>query len=213
MKLFFSLAFCCLVFNGFSQSFRLSGTALWVSSDEVAGTYNNGDSYSGTVNGGLQWGASGEYLINNKYGLELGFLTQKTTIPLSYKNTYETRSSEYELSVSSLLLKGNRYFGKKENKIQGVLGLAVGLNMFNYHDISSKAYPAFQANTGLIYWPAKVIGIKLHGQYQYSSQGTGEAISVKYFTEKSGGLKSSTPLSQFGIGLSAIFVMDEIFKE
>jgi hypothetical protein len=110
-------------------------------------------------------------------------------------------------------LKGNRYFGKKENKIQGVLGLGVGLNMFNYHDLSSKSYPAFQVSTGFIYWPARVIGIKLNGQYQYSSKGTGEAISVKYFTEASGGLKSSTPLSQFGIGLSAIFVMDEIFKE
>ena len=209
MRICILFAFCCLTFNGFSQSFRVSGIVLANSSDKVSAIYNDGFSYTGTIEGGLQWGGTAEYLFNEKYGVEFSFQNYKTTLPISFTTGRGTGERDYALRIGWWMLKCNRYFGQKSNKFQGFAGIGAGANIAVAHNYwaeeSSEAYLAFQANTGVIYWVAKPVGLKLNVQYQYSPKGTGD---VFLFGDKSVGAKSSSSISQFGLGLGLVFVLD-----
>jgi hypothetical protein len=208
MRVFTAFVICFISLNGLSQSFRLSASAMYVTSDEVTGTYNRGSSYSGIVKAGFQWGAGAEYLFNDKYGAEFTFQYQNTSIPLTYVTSPVTKLQDRTLELGWLMLKCNRYLGNKTNKLQGFLGLGGGICMVNTYNLPgySKSYFAIQGNAGMIYWPANFIGIKLNGQYQISPEGVGDAFHPDKQTTL--GIKSASPLSQFGIGAGLVFVLD-----
>ena len=210
MKLVVALACCFISINGFSQSLRLSGIALIHSSENISGIYNNGSSYTGTIKAGLQWGGGVEYLLDKKYGIEFSFQQQKTTLPLSYKIPYETGVENHDLNLGWMMLKCNRYFGQKTNKLQGFAGIGAGIVMVKsgrWGATTGVSYFGMQANAGIIYWLIKPIGIKLSGQYQLSPKGTGDVFMISYLPT-SEGLKSSSSISQFGLGLGIVIVLD-----
>lgn len=200
--------------SSFSQSFRLNGYAGYAGGGDVEGNYAAGGSYSGTINGGFQWGAGAEYILETSTGIELIYMNQRSSSTMKLPGLFGITPEGYNVSVGWLMLKGSQYFGAKETKFQGFAGLGLGLCMtkakadLNGGKGSDNSF-AWQLHGGGIYWPSRTIGIKLTAQYQMAVTGTGGAFVLPY-NGIGNEVVSSYPLSQFGAGIGLVIVMDNI---
>jgi opacity protein-like surface antigen len=217
MKIFLFVPLCIISFSALSQSFRLNGYANYVTTDDVDATYSTGRSYNGKIGGGFQWGAGAEFVIGSSVGIELGYNSQKISTVMKIPVLYGITTKGYEVNLGWLMLKANKYFGKKENKFQGFAGAGLGLCMTKTNpddkgNSGSDNSLAWDLHGGGIFWPSQAIGIKLNAQFQMAPTGTGSAFILP-FNSIGNEVSSSSALSQFGVGLGVILVMDKIAEK
>ena len=119
----------CMAFSFLSaQEFRLNVFAGYVFDDHVESYYSNTSYYEGKIKGGFRWGGGLEYMMNPNYGLNLIYLNQNTTAPLTYyDNGVKTR--EFDLTTHWIMLGGARYMRK--DKFEPYGGLELGMVISN----------------------------------------------------------------------------------
>ena len=76
-KLFLLFLLFSGVQNSFAQNIRVNSYAGYVFNESFDLSDFSGY-YSGTIKGGLQWGAGLEYMANKNFGIELSYLRQDT---------------------------------------------------------------------------------------------------------------------------------------
>ena len=98
----------CLMLGFYSsshaQTWRLNGYAFYVFDDKVDNYATSTSYYSTTLKGGLVWGGSLEYMLQNAYGVEFKYLRQDTKAPISILIMTKWKAMEVLIWVLLLLM-------------------------------------------------------------------------------------------------------------
>ncbi len=197
----------CLSFSFLEaqQEFRLNAFAGYVFDDHVESYYSNTSYYDGKIKGGFRWGGGLEYMMNPSYGLNLMYLTQSTTVPLTYYDQTPpqgVKSRELDLNAHWIMLGGARYMRK--DKFEPYGGFELGMVI---SDVKSKTDNESASNTNFAWgmkigsniWLNEKIGIKLQADLRSAVQAAGGGI---YFGTGGvgAGVSGYSTIYQFGLG-------------
>ena len=187
------------------QEFRLNAFAGYVFDDHVESYYSNTSYYDGKIKGGFRWGGGLEYMMNPNYGLNLMYLTQSTTVPLTYYDQTPpqgVKSRELDLNAHWIMLGGARYM--KKDKFEPYGGFELGMVIT---DVESKTDNESASNTNFAWgmkigsniWLNEKIGIKLQADLRSAVQAAGGGI---YFGTGGvgAGVSGYSTIYQFGLG-------------
>jgi hypothetical protein len=199
--------FSCMSFSFLAaqQEFRLNAFAGYVFDDHVESYYSNTSYYDGKIKGGFRWGGGLEYMMNPNYGLNLMYLTQSTTAPLTYYDQTPpagVKSRELDLNAHWIMLGGARYMRK--DKFEPYGGFELGMVI---SDLKSEVDNESTSNTNFAWgmkigsniWLNEKIGIKLQADLRSAVQAAGGGI---YFGTGGvgAGVSSYSTIYQFGLG-------------
>jgi len=183
------------------QEFRLNGFAGYVFDDHVESYYSTTSYYDGTIKGGFRWGGGLEYMMNPHYGLNLMYLTQSTTAPMTYYDN-GIKNRDFDLTAHWIMLGGARYMRK--DKFEPYGGFELGMVI---SEIENSLSGASASNTNFAWgmkigsniWLNEKIGIKLQADLRSAVQAAGGGL---YFgTGGAGvGVSSYSTIYQFGLG-------------
>jgi hypothetical protein len=211
MKKLFSILTLILVLcvsNTYAQGIRLNVYSSYVFDDKVDSYFDQNDYYNGTIRGGYQWGGGLEFMAHPNYGVELMYLRQNTTAPLSYYNN-GVKNTTFDLGVNYIMLGGNRYLRKPGGKVEGFGGLLAGVNVMSVKNPdngnkTTKTFFAWGFRGGANIWATETIGIKLQAQLLSAVQSVGGG----FFFGTGGvgaGLTTQSSMYQFGLGGGLVF--------
>ena len=212
-KLLLTLVIMIVTTSAFTQNIRLNAYAIGVFDDRVDSYYDPTAYYEGTVNGGLQWGGSLEFMARENYGIELLYLRQDTKAPLTYYDNTGinpgVKYTEFDLANNYVMLGGNGYLRRPGSKAEGFFGLMLGANFMGLDNpdngnSGSKTFFAWGIKGGANLWMSPKVGIKLQAQLLSSVQSVGGGF---YFGTGGAGVGavSYSSLYQFGLGGGLVF--------
>ncbi|NEU08169.1 porin family protein [Flavihumibacter sp. R14] len=186
----FLLAFI-LTISAQAQNISLTPFAGYVFDDHV--DYSNG---SGTVRGGLVWGADLEFMVNELAGIELFYQHQDTEF--DGFNGIANLPEDFDLGANYLMLSGNGYFPVNNDKIRPYAGFGAGVGWFNNKSNDNNLTKfAWNIRLGTKIQAAPNIGVKIQTQLLSAVQAAGGTF---YFgTGGAGtGVSSYSSIYQFG---------------
>jgi len=190
---------------------KLNGYTAYAFDDAVDSYFDQNSYYNGRVEGGFQWGVGLEYMIHRYYGLELSWMQQNTTAPLTYigGNVNSVKFTNFDLSSNYIMIGGNRYFPVTNSIIEPYFGASLGMSIMNLKNPddgrkTNKEFFAWSVKGGTNIFLTEKVGIKLQAQLLSSVQSVGGGF---YFgTGGSGaGLSSYSSILQFCAGGGLVF--------
>jgi hypothetical protein len=175
-----------------AQNIRLNGYAAYVFDDNVDSYYDPNNYYDGQINGGFQWGASLEYVIQDTKGIELKYLRRDATAPMTYyKNGVQNKT--FDIALNYILLGGSNYF-KTGGKVEPYAGASIGMCIVTLKNASAGSDNtatkfAWGLKLGTNIWATDKVGIKLQadlisavqsagGSFYFGTGGSGAGIGV-----------------------------------
>lgn len=215
MTKFFKLLFISLVaiftFNHtiYAQDIKLNTHTGYVFNDRFDSRFDDFNFYNGKIKGGLQWGGSIEVMANEDYGIELTYLRQKTSVPLTYYY-YGRQFQNFNAGINYILLGSNRYIDVDSKMVKPYVGAQAGLMVVHwsnpysvnpedvYNGSGDITKFAWGAKMGTELWFSDRVGLKLQAQLLSAVQSIGGSF---YFgTGGSGaGLSANSSIFQFGL--------------
>jgi hypothetical protein len=204
-KCFLVAVFIALTLAVTAQKIRLNGYTNYVFDDQFNSYYDPYNYYEGKIKGGFQWGAGVEYMINPNYCIELMYLNQATTAPVTYQGGigFNVKNETFDVNFNSILLGVDGHFVKPGSKVEGYAGFFGGVAIIDIDNPAtsrseSTSEFAWLGRLGCNIWPGGKVGIKLQAQIYSVAQAVGGGF---YFGGGAGvGLSSYSTIFQFGLG-------------
>lgn len=206
------LALLFMAGQAFGQEMRLNLYSAYVFDDAIDSYYDANDYYAGTIEGGFQWGGGLEFMAQPGSGVELLYIRQGTTAPLTYYQN-GVKFTNFDLGVNYVMIGGNRYFKKPGGMVEGFGGGMIGMGIFGLdnpdngnHGSRTKFAWGFKAGANI--WATEKVGIKLQAQLLSAVQSVGGGF---YFgTGGAGaGVSSFSSMYQFSLGGGLVFKFGE----
>lgn len=164
-----------------AQNVRLNGYAAYVFDDKVDSYYSQTDQYWGQINGGFQWGAGLEYLVNPSKGIEIKYLRRDAVAPMHfYKNSPIQQDKDLELALNYILLGASNYF-KIGGKVEPYAGASLGMCIITLknaeagNDNQATKF-AWGIKLGTNIWASEKVGIKLQADLLSAVQSAGGSL-------------------------------------
>lgn len=186
-----------------AQNIRFNAYSACTINDRVNSQYSNSNYYDGTINGGYQWGAGVEYMASSTRGIELKYLRQDASAPMTYFYGSE-RKHDFDLGLNYLLLGGTNYFKTANEKIEPYVGAGLGVAIISIKNPISNGNTgitkfAFNLKAGTNIWVFKKLGIKLEANLLSAVKGASNGF---YFKHDIAGIDftSYTTILQLGLG-------------
>ena len=197
----------CLLLGLFSasqaQTWRLNGYAFYVFDDKVDNYATSTSYYNTVIKGGVVWGGSLEYMLQNAYGVEFKYLRQDTKAPTTYYYNGD-KNGDFKIGINWITLGFNRYQHFDNDKLEGYGGLDLGVAILDAkspNDNTSRSATKFGwgLKLGLNIFASPKFGIKLQTSLMSAVQSVGGSL---YFGTGGGGAGVATYSSflQFGLG-------------
>lgn len=186
-----------------AQEIRLNAFSKYVFDDKID-SYNSSTSYfEGKIEGGFQWGLGLEFMAHPTKGIELKYLRQETTAPMTYYLN-GVKSKDFDLDINYVLIGGNNYF-KTGGKVEPYGGLGIGMAIFKVQNPESSSTDnseikfAWELKLGTNIWLNEKIGLKLQADLASAVQSAGGGL---YFGTGGAGAGVSTysTMYQWGLG-------------
>ncbi len=192
---------------------RLNLYGAYVFDDKVENSYDSYNYFDGKVKGGFQYGAGIEFMVREDYGVELLWIGQSTTAPISYLTTGYTNLeyTTFDLDLNYAMLAFGRHVTKPGGKIEGYGGVMLGClfaNVDNPETGSSLDDQKFAwgLRLGGNIWGSGKIGFKLQAQLLSAVQAAGG--SVYFGTGGAGaGISMYSSFYQFSVGGGLVYAL------
>jgi hypothetical protein len=194
-----------------AQNIRFNGYAAYVFDDNVDSYYDPYNYYSGTINGGLQWGGALEYMVSPTKGVELKYLRRDASAPMEYY-AGSVKYKTFDLAMNYILLGGSNYF-KTGGKVEPYAGASLGMCILTIKNAeagndntATKFAWGFKLGTNI--WASEKVGIKLQADLLSVTQSAGGSF---YFgTGGSGaGVAAYSTVYQWGLGGGLTFKLGQ----
>lgn len=197
-KIFLSILFLNLIFiTAHGQEKRINLYGGYVFDDNLDAYYETNQYVNGLVKGGFQYGGSIEFVTQEKLGIELMYIGQNTTFPLSFDAGFANgqRTAQNDLNLNYVMFGVNKYKNLND-KVEGYGGLLLGALFSNgkntsISDTSGASYLegssasdtrfAWGLKLGANIWVKDNIGIKIQSQLLSAKQGIGESAYYGYY--------------------------------
>ena len=204
--------YCVLVFalaisvaSAQQQKARINGYVNYVFDDSYSAYGSSNSYFSGTIEGGAQYGVGLEFMIKPVVCIELLWLNQSTHSPTTYQGIGTTvKYDNFKLDLNYAMLGADRHQPLSNGKSEVYMGMFAGCAFMNLQSSSgSKSSSAekfaWMMRLGYIYWFSPKVGIKLQTQLLSIAQGVGGGF---YFGTGGAGAGISTysNMYQFGLG-------------
>lgn len=206
-KTFLLLVMIGLSATVFSQRARINLYGSYLFDDVFDSYQDNNNYYSINVNGGLQWGAGFEYMLQSRLCIELMYLHQTTNSPTAYRAgaTNPDTYTDFDLKLDYVLLGSEAHLSRANSKWESYFGIFLGTCFLNINDPGS-GYSASDTRfagalrTGANIWIGSRIGVKVQGQLLCAFHaGGGEFYFGSYGTGAA--LNNYSAVYQFGLGV------------
>jgi opacity protein-like surface antigen len=191
-----------------AQKIRLNGYSAYIFNDNIDSRYDANNYYDGTIEGGYQWGVGLEFMASKTVGIEIKYLRQDATAPMTYANGAGVKNKDFDLGINYILLGGTNYF-QLSGKVEPFIGAGLGAAIIDIKNPlpggeSSKTKFAFDIKGGTNIWFSDKAGLKLQVELLSAVQGAGGGF---YFgTGGSGaGVSTYSTMLQFGLGGGLVF--------
>jgi len=168
-----------------AQNVRLNLYSAYAFDDGFS-YYNSATSnFSGTVQGGFQWGLGAEFMVRPNKGIELKYLHQDTKVPTTYYNN-GVKNKTFDLGINYYLIGGSNYFEVSNEKIEPYAGFSMGVadlrnNTADQGGNSNKTAFAWGVKGGTNIWLSPKVGIKLQAELLSAVAATGGAYYWSYW--------------------------------
>jgi hypothetical protein len=196
---------------------RINLYGAYVFDDNVNSSYDSYNYFEGKLKGGLQYGAGVEFMVKQDYGVELLWIAQETTAPLTYQsysyygNGSPIRYSTFDINLNYAMLAFGRKVKRPGSKLEGYGGLMLGCLFANATNqdygtnIDDQKF-AWGARIGGNFWTSSRVAIKIQAQLLSAVQGAGGSF---YFgTGGAGaGVSMYSSMYQFSIGGGLAFAV------
>jgi hypothetical protein len=192
-----------------AQETRLNLYTNYVFDDQVDAYVDPYNYFKGTIEGGLQWGASVEYHVHD-YGIELLYLRQDTEVPVWYYDAGITneKQSKLDLGINWIMLGGMRSL-LPDDKLEPVAGIMMGIALIDGKNpetqkSASATKFAWGVRMGVNYWFSGVAGVRAQMQLLSATQAAGGSL---YFSTggTSAGVTAYSSMVQFSLGGGLVF--------
>ena len=182
MKNIFVSILLLLVIHSFvqAQEKRINLYGGYVFDDNLNSYYSSYQYVNGTVKGGFQYGGGIEFITPEHMGIELLYIGQMTTLPISFNSGFNNgaRNATNDFNLNYALLGINRYMRHEGSKMEGYGGLLLGCLFSDakntgISDSSASHYEGFSSSATRFTWGLKLganmwvsdnVGIKVQSQ-------------------------------------------------
>jgi hypothetical protein len=188
------------------KSIRLNAYGLYVFDDRFNSTYDPYNYYDGKIKAAGMYGGGIEFLAMEEYSVELIWLHENTTAPMTYQSGAAggVKSDNFDLALNYIMLGLGRNKMAANGKVEvfGGIQLGVGLqDVESQHNNTSGSSTKFAwgARLGTNIWASHKVGLKLMAQLLSITQGAGGGL---YFGTGGvgAGLTTYSTVYQFGLG-------------
>lgn len=205
--LFISILF--FVLNNLSaQKLRLNGYLMHAFDDRVDSYNDPNDFYRGKIMQSAMWGIGAEWMKQSNFGIELQYLNQRTTAPLTYFNN-GVRNSEFQLQMNHILIGTNRYFRTEKSPVEFFAGLSAGLSLIDLYNpdtrnTTNRTKFSWLIKGGANFWINSQLAIKTQVQLLSVVQSVGGGFF--FGTGGSGaGVSPYSSMYQFALGGGLVY--------
>lgn len=210
------LVFAIIGTGATAQNIRLNAYSSYVFDNSFTSDYIDGTStyFTGTINGGYQYGLGLEFMPSPDVGAEILYIGQQTTAPIrlyNYSFNNSSQTTDIDMSINYMMLGGRRYMRKPNSKVEGYGGLMLGVVWSNseskeYEISATTTKFAWGARLGLNIWASEKIGVNLQAQLLSAPQAMGGGL---YFGTGGSGATVTTysTLYQFSLGGGLTFAL------
>jgi len=185
-----------VAFSVQAQEKRINLYGGYVFDDNLDAYYDYDNYVNALVKGGFQYGGSIEFLTPEQLGIELMYIGQNTTFPISFNSGFSSgaRSAENDLNLNYALVGINKY-ARGTGKMEGYGGLLLGCLFSDATNISisdsvgtkytgtsvSETRFTWGLKLGGNIWVKENIGIKVQAQFLSTTQGVGTSAYYGYY--------------------------------
>ena len=202
MKLFAVFLLILIGWGTADAQLRLNGYVGYLFDDSFDNRYSNTSYLTGKIEGGLQWGAGLQYMIDPAYGIELLYFRQDTDVPVSYYRNGAV-SDVIDVGINYIMIGGTRFL-PVHPVVEPYGGLMAGMVVYSNKtpkegEAGSETKFAWGIRLGSNIWLSDQIGLKvqthlfsaveaLGGNFYFGTGGVG------------GGVNAYSTIYQFGLG-------------
>jgi hypothetical protein len=192
-----------------AQEVRLNLYGNYVFDDQVDSYYDPYNYFNGTIEGGLLWGASIEYHVND-YGIELLYLRQDTEVPVQFYDagTFNEKQATLDLGINWIMLGGMRSI-LPDDKLEPIAGFMMGVAVIDAKNPETQTSAsatkfAWGMRLGANFWINKKLGIRMQSQLLCATQAAGGSL---YFSTggAGAGVTAYSSMLQFSLGGGLVF--------
>jgi len=191
-------------------SIRLTAYTTYAFDDNhIESSYYTTTAYfTGSLNGGFQWGGGLEYLPIPTTGIEFTYYRLDSKAPLEYYGTVGIEYTTFDVASNHFFLGGNQYF-KVSKVVEPFAGFQLGMSTYNVenpdnHRSDQEAKFSWGIKGGCNLWATEKIGLKLQAGLLSSVQAIGGGM---YFGTGGSGASISgfSTYFQFNLGGGLVF--------
>jgi hypothetical protein len=178
-----------ITFSVQAQEKRINLYGGYVFDDNIDSYYDYDEYVNANVKGGLQYGGSIEFINPSQLGVELLYIGQNTTVPISYNVGFQngSRNATNDLNLNYALIGINKYSKSSNSKLEGYGGLMLGclfssVKNTGISDSSASVYEGASSSGTRFTWGLKLggnmwvsekVAIKLQGQFLSTTEAVG----------------------------------------
>ncbi len=178
-----------VIFTVQAQEKRINLYGGYVFDDHIDSYYDFDEYINGTVKGGFQYGGSIEFINPHQLGIEILYLGQSTTVPISYDAGFQNggRNATNDLNLNYAMIGINKYSRAADSKLEGYGGLMLGCLFSDatntgISDSSASIYEGSSASAtrftwglklGANMWVSEKVAIKLQTQFLSTTDAIG----------------------------------------
>ena len=207
-KILFIVVLFFAMYDVSAQKFRLNGYLMHAFDDRVDSYNDPNEFYRGKIMRSAMWGISGEWMRQPNLGLEIQYLNQRTTAPLTFFNN-GVRSSEFQLQVNHFLIGTNKYFRTEKSPVEFFGGLSAGFSLIDLYNpdtrnTTNRTKFSWLIKGGANFWISSQLAIKTQVQLLSVVQSVGGG----FFFGTGGSGAAVSPYSsiyQFGLGGGLVY--------
>jgi hypothetical protein len=207
-KILFSSILFFVLNNLSAQKLRLNGYLMHAFDDRVDSYNDPNDFYRGKIMQSAMWGIGAEWMKQSNFGIELQYLNQRTTAPLTYFNN-GVRNSEFQLQMNHILIGTNRYFRTEKSPVEFFGGLSAGLSLIDLYNpdtrnTTNRTKFSWLIKGGANFWINSQLAIKTQVQLLSVVQSVGGGFF--FGTGGSGaGVSPYSSMYQFALGGGLVY--------
>lgn len=207
-KILFSSILFFVLNNLSAQKLRLNGYLMHAFDDRVDSYNDPNDFYRGKIVQSAMWGIGAEWMKQPNLGIEVHYLNQRTTAPLTYFNN-GIRNSEFQLQMNHILIGTNKYFRTEKSPVEFFGGLSAGLSLIDLYNpdtrnTTNRTKFSWLIKGGANFWINSQLAIKTQVQLLSVVQSVGGGFF--FGTGGSGaGVSPYSSMYQFGLGGGLVY--------
>jgi len=198
---------------------RINVYGSYVFDDGIQNDYDSYNYFDGTIKGGLQYGAGIEFMPHPGYGVEVLWIHQTTTVPMTYvANSYfgnnNLRSTTFDLNLNYAMLALGKKMRKPGSPMEGYGGLMLGAAFFDVENpetgnTGSETKFAWGLRLGGNIWTAsEKVAIKIEARLLSAVQGASGGFYIG--TGGTGaGVSMYSSMYQFSVGAGLALAIGE----